>query len=505
MLRVAFALATALFSIGPLFAADSFPHTAYVTLDSTSVRSGPSDSFYPTSRLRWGAPVEVYRHDAKWAAIRPPHDSYSWVPEHAIEVASPDAAVGKVIATGIKTRIGSLIDESHQGVEYITLKPGELVEIQSYERRGGQGWYRIVPPAGEFRWLRVSDLTKTDPTVVQTAEPDRLTLQTPQTAVARADFVETDDSVLELAQFETSSELTSPPPATGLLSAPSVDAPTSNLDRGSVSGPSSVSGPVNRIDGGGFETSQDYALSVNGPAIDGQFQNILPRYGMGTGLPPEPTTMIKPGPVAKHLLQTELADVELQLALTVSQPTVAWDMLPLRIRAQAVIDSSDDPEMRSRATSVLSKIAQFADIQRRQLSVETEAAQLAATFGGPSVLATTYGNGQYLAGTGSYSGQGVVMNDTRRFDSTAASSTAYNYDGTGWLMPVVTDRADMPKYVLTDSQGEILQFVSPTPGMNLKSYVSKQVGIIGKRDRWADTDQPHIVADRVISLEKVRR
>lgn len=511
MVRSASAICVLLISVPAMAERDTFPYTAYVTLESSSIRSGPGDGYYPTDRLRRGEAVEVYRHDSsRWAAIRPPRDSFSWVLEEIVERVDGPESIGRIRQSGTKTRVGSNLDHRHRSVTYVTLNEGETVEVLGQEQIDGQRWYRIKPPAGEFRWIRVADLDQSPPTAPE-SEPLELILAAPETSSDRnASAASIEPQTLQLAQFVDR------PPTSDTAQLPAASPSESQGAQASTP----ARGP-----GEGFQYSQDRVVSglppdgsqpIYGAAPGRPFPaNGTPEGGVAyedgfvppavsygpTGLPPQPTTMIKPGPVAKHLLQSELADVELQLALTVSQPTVAWDMAPLRIRSQAVIDTSDDPELRERATGLLSKIAQFADLQRRQLSVDTEAAQLATMATGPSIMASTYGAGEYYAGSnfggGSPTGGGIV--------NPPGVSTAYHYDGTGWLMPVVTERNDMPRYVLTDNSGNIVQFVSASPGLNLKPYVGKQVGIVGQTGRVPDIDQPHLTADRVISLDKVRR
>jgi len=41
----------------------TFPYKAYVTSGEVYVRSGPGKNYYPTSKLKIGDAVEVYRHD----------------------------------------------------------------------------------------------------------------------------------------------------------------------------------------------------------------------------------------------------------------------------------------------------------------------------------------------------------------------------------------------------------------------------------------------------------
>ena len=78
------------------------------------------------------------------------------------------------------------------------------------------------------------------------------------------------------------------------------------------------------------------------------------------------------------------------------------------------------------------------------------------------------------------------------------------YDGHGWLMPVASQNRRAPRYVLTDDKGNILQFVTPSPGMNLRRYERKHVGVYGQRGFLPSLQQPYLVAERVVSLDTLR-
>ncbi|MCA9263276.1 MAG: SH3 domain-containing protein, partial [Planctomycetales bacterium] len=148
--------------------ADAFPYIAYVGERGISVRSGPGTEYYTTAFLDWGSKVEVYRIDKeKWAAIRPTSRAFSWVPASNVEISEqPD--LGIVTQPGTTTRVGTPHGNRHE-VEYIQLAEGEVVEILGKkklpERDGApsQVWYKITPPAGEFRWVLADSLTRQPP------------------------------------------------------------------------------------------------------------------------------------------------------------------------------------------------------------------------------------------------------------------------------------------------------------------------------------------------------
>jgi hypothetical protein len=96
--------------------------------------------------------------------------------------------------------------------------------------------------------------------------------------------------------------------------------------------------------------------------------------------------------------------------------------------------------------------------------------------------------------------------------NSAAAATTPNFDGRGWLMPLVSrkggvsaGRQYMPPYVLTDQQGNILQFVTPAPGVNLHRYVQQEIGVFGQRRSFDHLQQPHVTASRIVQLDRHRR
>ena len=130
--------------------AAEFPYTAYVNSGDVYVRSGPGKNYYPTEKLQKGEKVEVYRHDpGGWLAIRPPQGSYSWVSARQLEPTKKGLAKSK--DDRVVCRVGSTFSDVRDVIQ-VRLKRDEVVEILG--DGGPQGaWYKIAPPAGEFRWI----------------------------------------------------------------------------------------------------------------------------------------------------------------------------------------------------------------------------------------------------------------------------------------------------------------------------------------------------------------
>ncbi|MFP6658303.1 MAG: SH3 domain-containing protein [Pirellulales bacterium] len=137
--------------------AGEFPYQAFVNASDVYVRSGPGRNYYPTDKLPRGILVEVWRHDpGGWYAIRPPEGSYSWVASKHLQIVENNIA--EVRGDKVTAYVGSKFSDVHD-VRQVQLKRGEPVEIVGEKRfvTPGAGatetWYKVAPPAGEFRWV----------------------------------------------------------------------------------------------------------------------------------------------------------------------------------------------------------------------------------------------------------------------------------------------------------------------------------------------------------------
>ncbi len=170
-----YSLAVACLCSTALFAAptggEAFPYKAYVTAADVYVRSGPGRSYYPTDKLKRGEAVEVYRHDpGGWCAVRPVEGSFTWVSGRFLRPIEDDLAV--VTAEGVSARVGSRFSDVRDVIQ-VRLNEGEVVAI--VEQPGeGEIWYKIAPPAGEFRWVSAKYLDPDYPHEGVRRAPDRL-------------------------------------------------------------------------------------------------------------------------------------------------------------------------------------------------------------------------------------------------------------------------------------------------------------------------------------------
>lgn len=133
------------------------PYSIYVAVPKAYARCGPADDYYRTDPLRQGQELEVFAEtDDGWLGIRPPKESFCWVPAETVEKNS-DQASGVIIEDRTVAWIGTHLGRARTYRWQVQLAEGEPVTVIGKSERDGpdgpQLWYRIVPPSGEYRWI----------------------------------------------------------------------------------------------------------------------------------------------------------------------------------------------------------------------------------------------------------------------------------------------------------------------------------------------------------------
>lgn len=133
------------------------PYDVYVDQDEVVARCGPGGDFYRTDPLRHGQRLEVYLETPDgWLGIRPPDNSFCWVPADAVAL-DRSGNLGSVTEAGTLAWIGTHLGKARKYMWQVQLSKDEQVTVLGRAEREGpdgpQMWYRIAPPAGEFRWV----------------------------------------------------------------------------------------------------------------------------------------------------------------------------------------------------------------------------------------------------------------------------------------------------------------------------------------------------------------
>jgi SH3-like domain-containing protein len=174
-----------------------------------------------------------------------------------------------------------------------------------------------------------------------------------------------------------------------------------------------------------------------------------------------------------------LDEIELQFSLMVAKEIRAWRLTQLRKRAEALTDKLQTEVDKSRARILVERIREFEQLENRFVEVV----------------------GDTVDADDDHSG--TVAGDPS--PTAAVSATGVRYDGMGWLVSVHSTKPIAPAYALLDAEGDVLQYVSPAPGLNLRRYTRKQVGIFGQRGYLPALKKSHLTAERVVDLERHRR
>lgn len=176
------AVLTISFLASPAFA-QTYPAEAVILLPEVEVRSGPSKSFFATSKLPQNAKVMVLRESKEapgWLEIKPPPHSFSWI--NAKNVKQIDATHGFVDcdpARPAQILPGSRVVDQPPNREAMKLTAGTIVVVVDRPLTvQGETWLPIQPHPSEVRYIP-ADAVRPSTVVSAQAGPASWTL-TPQ-------------------------------------------------------------------------------------------------------------------------------------------------------------------------------------------------------------------------------------------------------------------------------------------------------------------------------------
>jgi hypothetical protein len=439
--------------------ADPYPYAAYVTAEHVQVRSGPGEDYYVTDELPRGDEVEVYWQNGEgWLAIRPPSESFSLVPQKALD-RTEVKQLGTIVDRSVASRIGSQIEDEYD-VTQVELQPGEVVEILGTKQLENRWWYMIAPPSGEFRWIHANHIDRqlvdkssliqptpvlTDEVVPPSARKIPVDLQVTDQAVdsdaARTvSWTRRDDSRQDRVEKRDKNKSSWRSPQA--------------LDAGVSKDRRARSRQTDRKFVGASDTSQ------NVPKRDLSERESSDRQ--------------------------QLMQIQIELSQIVAGPPATWQLGVLRLKIRSLSENGKSATERAQARRLLERVAEFEEVRLRH-------EELAAEFLGPGSAA------------GELNPVGKSVSSRPGQLATARPTFDPRFDGSGWLMPVITQRTNVPRYALTDDYGRILKFVTPSPGLNVRRYLRKQIGVSGTQQMLPDLKRPHLTAERITVLDRHRR
>jgi len=479
-----------------------FPYQAFVLKRQAPVHSGPGETHYATDELEQNSTVAVYRHDpGGWCAIRPPRDSFSLVPATTIKLV--DENIGRVMDEGTQVWVGTQLGPVAKPLWQVKLKAGELVEIMgeaNWPNPEGHSttWYQIAPPAGEFRWMKLSDLQGPPRDIVEhQSDPSRTgggatelrsTFAVEQSQVAREIDKQLAPFPVQPAAFQ--SDQTLPRPSNRPLDLTANNdqnnfanrgwrKATTSLDRSE--NPNLLSTPFS-----GYSPSDRFAeLPVmNAPSTGPRYAGIaVEPVPVAPDLTPrnfglEPSlNAIGSGLIgnASSVLTPRLTQLELRLNREMIKEPNQWRLIDLQSEAQTIVQATTNPLEQAQAEQLLRKLENCTRIRENYLTVfQAKAIQRGNDDSGLAGIKPT----------------NDIPLDTM-------------YDAHGWLYELVRNGGkERSTYVLKDENGRITHHISPVPGLSLSPYLKTKIGVMGKRGFHTDLKLDHVTAERIIELKR---
>lgn len=499
MLRSAYSLiiatlSSALLCAGATARAAEFPYTAYVTATEAFAMSGPNMvGEYRTERLERGQRVEVYQQVIGWCAIRPPHGAHSWIDGRYLEKINGDTARIKVAK--VPSFIGSTL-QSRRDKYQVTLDAGELVQVVAVTETSAGIWYKIAPPAGEFRWISSAELgrepTETAQAVAATGPINTMPLAAandpppafPGAAGAMPSNAATDPALAapgQISQWQAadSSRWRNLNPGTIVSTSGTgqviAQAPPQQAYQPIPQAPTTTqakpwSAPINT------PTATPVASSVNTVPVANT-----------TSAPAQA------GNAQSGSIQNQLEALELDLSAMLSEEPTAWSFSSFNQRSDKLLDQAGSALERGKVRIFQNKLARFAEIKQRTLDQQSLLATqpsrpktpaMAGTTPAASPFALPKQSTDWVPGarpTSMIASQGLGLGGPLKAPATITDPVMGRYDAIGKLMPVIAKRPNAPKFALVDANNKVVSFVSPGPGVEMQAYVGQQIGVMGSK------------------------
>ncbi len=137
---------------------------ATINADGVYVRSGPGDSYYPTTKLNKDTQVTIVGEKFDWLKIVPPANSFCYVAKAFVDKNPTDATVGVANREDVNVRAGSELNTIKTSVQS-KLSAGQRVQIFGEVDE----YYKIAPPADAYVYVKKDyvELKKLIPQVAQ--------------------------------------------------------------------------------------------------------------------------------------------------------------------------------------------------------------------------------------------------------------------------------------------------------------------------------------------------
>lgn len=487
MARTVVLLAGMTWLIPGIAGAQDVPITARIGPGGAAAYGGPDETHYQTSRLDPGNEVEIYRLDpGRWCAVRPPPDSFSLVRGGAFQWLDEERGLGIIVADEERCWVGTMLGEVEEPMWQLKLKRGEQVHvlgvIASAADPAQPEWYQIAPPNGEFRWVRWSDLDESSQQrVLHHFDPHTIARSNSVPAmVLTHDSAPPSKSILKDADADADAE--PPEPAREIALAgfsPAPDeprAPRAPATGGRWRTPQHRR-PFNQVD---YQTSSPNVAATPFVATD-PWRRSDESYS-SVSQPPALQSVPAHWP-------PQLQELDLRLSAEILKEPGQWQLDSLA-NDVAKAKLSGSPADAPIADHLLNKIHQFQMIQHAP------------------TRPVTPGGSTPVQGVVAVVGPDAIplLRVSPVDPNGSANDYSKTFDAYGWLNELVRNEGvGQSTYVLQDDNGKITHVVAATPGLNLHRYLKTKVGVVGQKGFNQQLNLDHVTAERIVSLDSLKR
>lgn len=215
-------------------------------------------------------------------------------------------------------------------------------------------------------------------------------------------------------------------------------------------------------------------------------------------------------------LREQVDQLRLDLSLLVSQQIHQWDLQSLRKRAEALVGPAKGTTLARQVRLITYRIEEFETLQRRhrrmaenqgkleeelkeeeEKRIEQHGVRVKPEATKSEVQPTSWQQDIEQA----LDSQQTVGTGIDRLAAEAAA-TEPSFDAQGWLMPVHSTRRVAPPFALLDDDGRVVCYVQPSPGLNLRRYAKKHVGLFGDRQFVPELRANLLTVTRVVRRSK---
>ena len=164
--------------------------------------------------------------------------------------------------------------------------------------------------------------------------------------------------------------------------------------------------------------------------------------------------------------------LELEISAVLATEPDAWSFADVRSQAEQALEDAQTAIDRGRIRKLLARIDSYEDLKRRHAELRAR-------------------------------GTDIERESVARSPVYAAPSGpeyASRYDASGVLLLAPENKPGWPQYAIYDSRGAVTALITPAPGVNLRPYLNKAIGVQGNRGYMPEARMAHVHVQRIDEL-----